>query len=339
MPDWQAVQLIDMKISIIIPVYNTEELVEKCIRSCMSQTYDDIEIIAVDDGSTDSTPAILDKLAGEDARIRVIHQANAGSSAARNAGIRSASGDYLGFVDADDYIEPDMYEKLARMARDRQLDVVQICRDEVAADGSELPMVVSPPETEVEVSSEEFLKELLLHRGDCSFDTKLIRRKLFDIALFPEGELNEDFRLFTEFLSHIDAVGILPDIGYHVYYRPGSNTRTARNEFSRVYKDIVVNADRMEELVTGKYPDLAVYARRFALVQRLDYMLHIPVNMMSESDEFYRSVKLYLREHRADIAGNPYLSEDQRGKLKLLATAPKLVRRVHGLTMKLRGIT
>lgn len=327
-----------MKISIIIPVYNTEELVEKCIRSCQSQTYDDIEIIAVDDGSTDSTPAILDRLAGEDARIRVIHQANAGSSAARNTGISASTGDYLGFVDADDYIEPDMYEKLARMAVSRQLDVVQICRDEVAADGSALPMVVIPPESEVEVSSEEFLKELLLHRGDCSFDTKLIRHKLFDIALFPEGELNEDFRLFSEFLSHIDAVGILPDIGYHVYYRPGSNTRTLRTEFSRVYSDIVVNADRMEKLVSEKYPDLVVYARRFALVQRLDYMLHIPVGMMTDSDPFYRSVKRYLRTHKQDIRSNPWLNEDQRKKLKLLATAPKTVRWVHGLSLKIRGI-
>ena len=327
-----------MKISIIIPVYNTEDCVEKCIRSCMSQTVADMEIIAVDDGSTDSTPSILDRLAGEDERIRVLHQANAGSSAARNAGIRISTGDYLGFVDADDYIEPDMYEKLIRMAEDRHLDVVQISRDEVAGDGSPLPMVVTPPETPTIVSSEDFLKELLLHRGDCSFCTKLIRRELFDISLFPEGELNEDFRLFTEFLSHIDGAGILPDIGYHVYYRQGSNTRKARTEFSRVFKDIVVNADRMEKLVEEKYPNLTEYARRFALVQRLDYMLHIPVKLMNDHDEFYRDVKAYLREHRQDISGNPYLNDDQRKKLKLLAYAPRLVRQIHGMTMKLRGV-
>lgn len=327
-----------MKISIIIPVYNTEELIEKCIRSCISQTYGDIEVIAVDDGSTDSTPQILDRLAGESDRLRVIHQDNAGSSAARNAGIRSSAGEYLGFVDADDYIEPDMYEKLVRMVSDRHLDVAQISRDEVSADGSRLPMVVTPPESETVVSSEDFLRELLLHRGDCSFCTKLVKRELFDISLFPEGELNEDFRLFTEFLGHMDGVGILPDIGYHVYYRQGSNTRTAKDEFSRVFKDIVTNADRMEELTARKYPELAVYARRFALVQRLDYMLHIPVKMMDDSDEFYREVKRYLREHRPDIEGNPYLNEDQRKKLRLLAATPKTVRSLHGITMMLRGI-
>ena len=84
-----------MKISIIIPVYNTEDCVERCIRSCLAQTHKDIEIIAVDDGSTDASLSILEKLASEDSRIRVHHQDNAGSSAARNAGIRMATGDYL----------------------------------------------------------------------------------------------------------------------------------------------------------------------------------------------------------------------------------------------------
>ena len=327
-----------MKISIIIPVYNTEDCVERCVRSCMAQTHTDIEIIAVDDGSTDSSLPILEKLASEDSRIRVIHQDNAGSSAARNAGIRMATGDFLGFVDADDYIEPDMYEKLSAMILEEKVDVAQVCRDEVAPDGSALPMVVTVPDGPVRVSSEDFLKELLLHRGDCSFCTKLINRSLFDIALFPAGELNEDFRLFTTFLREIDTVGILPDICYHVYYREGSNTRTSKTEFSRVFKDIVVNADRMERMIDKDYPDLKEYGVRFALVQRLDYMLHIPVGMMKGHDEFYRSVREYLRAHRSDIRHNPYLTDDQRHKLGLLAAAPRTVRSVHAVSMKLRGI-
>ena len=327
-----------MKISIIIPVYNTEDCIERCVMSCLAQTHRDLEIITVDDGSTDSSLSILEHLASEDSRIRVHHQENAGSSAARNAGIRMATGDYLGFVDADDYIEPDMYEKLAAMILEEKVDVAQVCRDEVAPDGNKLPMVVTVPDEPVKVSSEDFLKELLLHRGDCSFCTKLINRNLFDIALFPAGELNEDFRLFTTFLREIDTVGILPDICYHVYYREGSNTRTSRNEFSRVFRDIVVNADRMERMIEKSYPELREYGIRFALVQRLDYMLHIPVGMMKNEDEFYRGVKDYLRAHRDDIRNNPYLTDDQRHKLKLLSAAPRTVRSVHAVSMKLRGI-
>ena len=101
-----------MKISIIIPVYNCAPYVDRCIRSVMAQTHRDLEIICVDDGSTDGSGTILDELSREDGRIRVIHQENAGVSAARNAGIDMASGELFTFVDGDDTIEPDMYENM-----------------------------------------------------------------------------------------------------------------------------------------------------------------------------------------------------------------------------------
>lgn len=327
-----------MKISIIIPVYNTEAYIERCVHSCTGQTFSDLEIIIVDDGSTDSTPGIVDDLASKDSRIRVIHKPNGGSSSARNAGIKTAGGDYLGFVDADDYIEPDMYEILADAVRAHDLKIAQTGRDELSENGEKLPPVVIPPDEYTESTPEDIMKELLLHRGDCSFCTKLVKRELFDTALFPEDELNEDFRLYTELLQEVDRIGILPDAGYHVCYRQGSNTRTARNEFSRVFTDIVVNADRMEELIPVKYPGLEAYAARFGLVQRLDYMMHIPVEMMNDDNEFYTGVKKYLREHRDDIKNNPYLDEDRRHKLKLMAAAPKFIRSVHRLSMKLRGV-
>ena len=98
------------KITVIIPVYNTEDLVERCVRSILHQTYpkEALEVIAVDDGSTDATPQILRKLAETDPNLHVIRQENAGTSAARNTGIKAATGDFIGFVDADDYLEEDM---------------------------------------------------------------------------------------------------------------------------------------------------------------------------------------------------------------------------------------
>ena len=338
-------------ISVIVPIYNIEDCLERCVRSIVNQTYTDLEIILVDDGSTDNTPQLVDKLAESDVRIKAFHKPNGGSSSARNLGIEKANGEWLGFIDSDDYIEPDMYEKLLNMAERRSLKVVQICRDEVAADGSKLPNVVTPPTAEIEVGADDFLRELLLHKGDCSFCTKLIARECFEVGGFPEGELNEDFRLFTQMLCTVDdkglrvvdRVGILPDTGYHVYYREGSNTRAvSRDIFPRVFTDIVVNADRIEKMIGAFAQDeehsLGVYARRFALVQRLDYMLHIPVAQMRKDNSFYMDVVAYLKEHKADIATNPYLNDDQRSKLKMLATAPKLIRQVHLLSMKLRGV-
>lgn len=328
-----------MKISVIVPIYNIKDCLERCVKSIQAQTYEDMEIILVDDGSTDGTAKLADSLAVGDERTVVYHKENGGSSSARNFGISKANGEYFGFVDSDDYIEPDMYEKLAILIQNNNLLIAQTSRDEIAPDGSRLPDVVTPPLKEEMVSSQDFLKELLLHKGDCSFCTKLTSRTLFDNNMFPEGELNEDFRLLTQMLSQTDRIGILPDRGYHVYYREGSNTRRKdKNDFSRVFTDIVVNADRMEILIKDKYPELTDYVLRFALVQRLDYLLHIPIAQMNAKNDFYCDIKKYLKEHKDVIKLNPYLTDDQKKKLKLLAVNPKMVRELHYISMKLRGI-
>lgn len=100
------------KISIIVPVYNVEKYLEKCVRSILAQTFTDFELILVDDGSPDSSGAMCDQFAKQDERVKVIHKENGGLSDARNAGIEIATGEYLGFIDSDDYIADDMYELL-----------------------------------------------------------------------------------------------------------------------------------------------------------------------------------------------------------------------------------
>ena len=99
-------------ITIIVPVYNIMEYLPRCVHSITAQTYTNLEVILVDDGSTDGTGMLCDELAKEDARILVLHKENGGSSSARNLGLISAKGAYIGFVDSDDYVEPDLYERL-----------------------------------------------------------------------------------------------------------------------------------------------------------------------------------------------------------------------------------
>ena len=99
-------------ISIIVPVYNMEQYMERCVNSIINQTYHNLEIILVDDGSTDHSPAMCDEYALRDGRIKVVHKPNGGLSDARNAGLTVASGNYIGYVDSDDWIEPQMYEKM-----------------------------------------------------------------------------------------------------------------------------------------------------------------------------------------------------------------------------------
>ncbi len=317
-------------ISVIVPVYNIIDLLPRCVNSIRRQTYRNIEIILVDDGSTDNSGALAEKMALEDKRVRVFHKENGGSSSARNLGISKARGEYIGFVDSDDFIEPAMYEKLLAVALEEKLLMVQISRDEIDEQGNRMPDVCQPPEQPELWDCQHFMRELLLHKGDCSFCTKLIHRSLLREERFPEGELNEDFHLLVRLLPKVPAVAILPDQDYHVYYRYGSNTRTRnKDEFPRVFTDIVRNADRVYEIVQKEYPELLPEAMRFGLIQRLDYMLHIPISMMNGKNEFYVQVKKYLKAHKKDVRRSPYLTGKNKKYLLFLGTAPKLARRVH----------
>ena len=331
-------------VSVIVPVYNILDCLEKCVDSLLAQTYRNLEILLVDDGSTDGTGALCDKLGEKDSRIRVFHKENGGSSSARNYGIQQAKGEYLGFVDSDDYVEPDMYGRLLEVLRQHQGLMAQVGRNEIDVEGNLLPDICVPPKELESISTESFLRELLLHRGDCSFCTKLIHRSLFfpkdgETRLFPEGVLNEDFYLMVQMLSDLPELWSLPGYSYHVFYRIGSNTRKqSKEEFSRVFVDIVNNADMVYDKVLQDFPQLEKEAIRFNLYQRLDYLLHIPIAQMTRENAMYQQIVSYLKSHGRDILHNPWLTRKNRVYLMLFATAPKMVRQIHRLTMKIRGV-
>ncbi|MBQ8030389.1 MAG: glycosyltransferase [Butyrivibrio sp.] len=322
-------------ISVIIPAYNIEDLLEKCVRSVASQDYSGslLQIIVVDDGSTDGTAAVADGLSSEYENVQVIHKANGGSSSARNAGLSVATGEYVGFVDSDDYISPRMYSLLMDAAIRNDADMVQISRDEISEDGERLPDVVIPPAKETVITPNEHLRTLLMHTGDASFCTKLTKRSLFSESLkFPEGELNEDFYLMIHMLMKVNKLVILPEQCYHVFYRTGSNSRKKKEDkdyFPSVFTDIVRNSDVALELVKRNAPDLTEAAERFGFVQRLDYLLHIPTSKMKSDNLFYREVVKNIRKNRGKILRNHYLSGKQKAYLMILSVAPGFVRKSH----------
>lgn len=315
-------------ISIIVPVYNIKDYLPRCVESLQKQTYENIEILLVDDGSTDGTGALCDELAAGDERIRVFHKENGGSSSARNLGIEKAKGAYLAFVDSDDFVSEEMYALLYAGIQKYRVSVAQIGRDELAEDGSRLPDVCIPPKAPELISEAEFLTELLMHRGDCSFCTKLFRRELFEKRRFPVGALNEDFRLLIEMLPQIQSILSLPQQTYHVFYRMGSNTRT-KTGFSRVYEDIVENSDWIGELVEKQYPALKEHALRFAIYQRIEYMLHIPIDMMNADNRMYQSIIRFLRRNWWKGLRNGYLTKKNKCYLIVFAICPKMARKVH----------
>ena len=325
-------------LSIIVPVYNILEYLPRCVHSITAQTYRNLEIILVDDGSTDGTGALCDKLAKEDNRIRVIHKENGGSSSARNAAMEVAKGEYFGFVDSDDYIEPDMYERLYRGIVEHGVSVAQIGRDEIAEDGSKYPNICEPPKEAICYEAEEFMRELLMHRGDCSFCTKLVHRDLLKDDRFPVGLLNEDFYLLVNILRQIGSLLSLPGQAYHVFYKMGSNSRKAdKEQFSRVFGDCVDNADMVAKIVKKEYPSLKEEALRFGVFQRIEYLLHIPISQMRRDNMQYMAIVKWLRAKRKKALSNPYLTRKNKCYMLLFATAPKMVRKVHRFTMRLCG--
>lgn len=324
-----------IKISVIVPIYNTLHYLERCVDSIRRQSYEDLEILLIDDGSTDGTGQLCDTLARQDNRIRVYHKENGGASSARNFGLQNAIGDYIGFIDSDDYIDTDIYQSMVDLICEHDYDIVQMSRDERDEADNRLADVCIPPGELRFCNTETFLKELLLHQADCSFCTKLVRRELFGKHRFPEGKLNEDFKLLIPLLLQTKGVVILPKQAYHVVCRSDSTTRQhSENSFSRVFIDIVDNADEMQELIDERYPDIHDCALRFNLYQRLEYMLHVPIPQMNEQNDFYQNIKKYLRRHILHTIMNPYLTKKNKQYLLLLTIAPKTVRKVHKAKME-----
>lgn len=153
---------------------------------------------------------------------------------------------------------------------------------------------------------------------------------------FPAGELNEDFKLLVQMLPHIKGIVSLPQQTYHVFYRIGSNTRKAdKKAFSRVYGDCVNNADMVAKLVDEYCPQLEKVAFRFGIFQRLEYLLHIPIEQMgSDAVQYVRIVK-YLRKNWWKSMRNPVLTAKNKVYHTLFAAAPKQVRILHKKIKKL----
>lgn len=322
-------------ISVIIPVYNVMDCLKRCVDSVINQTYPYLEILLIDDGSTDKTGKLCDELAKKDKRIKVFHKENGGSSSARNLGLENANGAYVGFVDSDDYIDERMYETLLQAICDYQLPMAQISRDEIDSDGKLMPDVCIPPENEIMITAKDMMRELLMHKGDCSFCTRLTHKSLFDHRKFPEGKLNEDFFLLTNMLKDIKKLVILPEQYYHVFYRIGSNSRRkTKDEFPQVFTDIVNNADVVMQIVKENYPDLKKVCLRFSLYQRLDYLLHIPIAQMTSDNTFYKQVCAYLKHNFLKMLVNPYLTAKNKEYLTLFTIAPRNTRKIHARLKK-----
>lgn len=210
------------KISVIVPVYKVEPYLSRCLDSIINQTYRNLEIILVDDGSPDRCGEICDEYARQDSRIRVIHKANGGLSDARNHGIDVAIGDYIAFVDSDDYVATDMYEKmLARLELDNS-DMV-VCNYYRFDEGSAPPKdgYIQLPDR-VLTQDEAFDFYLQIGGDYVSAWNKLYKRTIFDDLRYPVGKIYEDTFVIHEVLNRCARISHLNEQFYYYVMRSGS---------------------------------------------------------------------------------------------------------------------
>lgn len=211
-----------MRLSIIIPVYNVAAWLPETVESVLAQTFRDFELILVDDGATDGSGAICDRYAQQDSRVQVIHQKNAGVSAARNAGVAAAKGEYIGFTDSDDIIERDMYAVMMALAEKHNADVVQCLHDRAGT----LNGGTRSDAVEI-MDGASFVRRMFTKIGSdytnqVSLCTKIIRRDFFSYIHFPDGRVYEDEQETYKLCLNAKILVETPNVLYHYIKRENS---------------------------------------------------------------------------------------------------------------------
>lgn len=322
------------KISIIVPVFNVEAYLEKCVDSVLNQTFIDFEVILVNDGSTDSSGEICDRYANQDERVVVFHQNYKGVSAARNAGVQAARGDYIGFVDSDDYIDQNMFSELYRLCQETGSQIA-VCKLGREIDGE---LVNRSHETnQIEMDHEEAMRQLFigsLYRF--SLCNKLFKKDCFQGVQFPEGRIHEDLSTTYKLFANANQVVYKNFIGY-VYVKRNNSILTSRYDEKRL--DSFMAWNEIIEFIKTNYPQLdniVISTFTYWCIDHLNYVNHqIKTNQGRRS--YLLKIKNSMQGHHKDIIKNKNLSMRYKYEIYLLTKSISLLLLVNKLKQVMKG--
>lgn len=309
-------------ITIIVPIYNSEDYLEECISSITSQTYNNLDIILVDDGATDKSPAICDEWANKDMRVKVIHKKNGGLSDARNAGLDMAKGEYVTFCDSDDVIDQEMIEKLLTIANDNQAKIVS-CESLLYENGIEsiIPFYHKKKEITI-IPIMEYLRGLLDITIDCSVCNKLFKRDLIGSHRFEVGKYNEDILFLFDVLPFVDSI-IHTNKGYYKYrVSEGSITHT----FTVRSLDQYFNSKKLYDITKKSFPLLIDSSRKHLINTTQTIIRQILFNSKRKSPVFsetFNDAKRELYRNIVFVIISPVYS--LRRKVSILLTAIRIL--------------
>lgn len=238
-------------LSVIIPIYNVEPYLDRCMESIVNQTYKNLEIIMVDDGSPDNCPELCEVWSKKDNRIKVVHKENGGLSDARNVGISVATGEYIAFVDSDDFVDLDMYRYMIDALEKNDADIStcgrysyrngEVSQKHIAAN----EIVLTPIQ-----AIDELLRGGLIE--EAAWD-KIYKKKLFDGIVFPVGEINEDLPIMPLLFEKANKIVCTGKALYYYCDNLGSITHEAYNEKKRV---VPKHINEVSDYIGKKYPEL-----------------------------------------------------------------------------------
>lgn len=306
-------------LSIIVPVYNVEIFLKQCIDSILSQTFYNFELILVDDGSPDNSGIICDEYSKLDNRIKVVHQENGGLSAARNVGIDIAEGEYIGFVDSDDWIDSEMYEKLYKRAVDEKSDIVACnyyCMDKY---GGIKPRVLNA--IDLEYDKESAMKEIFTNNilAFSAFN-KIYKRDLFDNLRYKEGIIVEDMDIAYKLVFRSKKISFLKDCLY--YYRYNANS-ILRKKFNMKRLDEYFVKKDMYHFYALHYPELENYLYFELCVTGIILYTYICIYFPTMSREYKYLVNLDHKRLKLLIK-NDRLNFKNRVRVRIFMFSPKL---------------
>ena len=308
-------------VSVIVPIYGVEKYLPCCLDSLQQQTYRNLEIILIDDGSPDGCGAICDRYAADDGRIRVIHQANGGLSAARNAGMEIMTGKYVTFVDSDDWLDPLAIEKMVEMA-DRYGVEMSAVRFQNVPEGKE-PAPFEYKGIVRHYEKVDALETFLFagHLSPCAWG-KLWEARLWKDLRFPEGKLYEDQYTVYKALDRIGDCVMTTDPLYFYRKRPGS---IGHSGFSAKKYELLDAVGQECEYISSRYPEI----RGTMAVARLSWEM-VFVDMLiaagQQDEPLFRKIRRQIRKNRGRILDCPYLPRARRMQMFLFAAAPSLYR-------------
>lgn len=304
----KAEDFLNEPISIIVPVYNVEPYLNRCVASLVHQTYSNLEIILVDDGSTDHSGEICDDWGKKDSRIQVFHKANGGLSDARNYGMQFATGNYLAFVDSDDWAEPDMYEVLYRLITTYHGDISMCAANSVDGEGKTitthgLPPAVAWNQDVTVYRGQDILKAHLSKNNliNAGVWNKLYRREIVEGIQFPKGKLYEDVFTSYQFLARAQVLVKTKRHEYNYFQRENSICRqdlTLQN-----FDSIDANAARYNYIVDHA-PELEPLARERMLVNTLNLAFRIAKEKkMKQFSSQIKRLQNDVKRYRLDDCG------------------------------------